>query len=124
MTSCANCSDLAVYLVKNAGAEDQVFCEKHLPWFINRRALGDKVQKLDLVPAPKSEVIEEPFVPPVEEPAKETKKASKKKAEKTVVDTTEVQVEDRADSDETSTPVSSESDETDGSVSSGASEPA
>jgi hypothetical protein len=117
MTSCANCTTAAVYLVNNKGAENQAFCEKHLPWFINRRALGDKVQRLDAFPEPVVVVTEVPYVAP-EEP----KKPSKKKVE--VTPEPEAQVEDRADSSEASAPVSSESDETDGSISSGASEPA
>lgn len=121
MTSCANCTAAAVYLVNNKGAENQAFCEKHLPWFINRRALGDKVIRLDVVPpAPASTYTEEPA--PVAEVKEEPKKSSKKKAE--VTPEPEAEVEDRADSSEASAPVSSKGDETDGSVSTGASEPA
>lgn len=41
---CANCESPAVYDVQNPGAEDQVFCAEHLPWFINlKHDLGGRV---------------------------------------------------------------------------------
>ena len=51
---CANCEAPAKYEVLNPGAEDQLFCAQHLPWFINlSHDLGSRVM---------------PVVQPVEKP--------------------------------------------------------
>lgn len=41
---CVNCEAPAKYEVQNPGAEDQLFCAEHLPWFINlSHDLGSRV---------------------------------------------------------------------------------
>ena len=71
---CLNCDSVAKYEVQNPGAEDQVFCAEHLPWFINlSHELGQRVMPITVavpetpkVKASKPKPIEVPVEPVVE----------------------------------------------------------
>jgi hypothetical protein len=47
MTKCALCDTKAAYKLNNPGAEVQLYCVEHLPWFINRRVLPAHVEVLN-----------------------------------------------------------------------------
>ena len=83
MAKCDNCNTYAEYIVEHSVTNAQAFCEKHLPWHINRKKLGDNIKRIaDIVPTP---IIEStPEVVEVEEPIVDLKpkKTNNKRANK------------------------------------------
>jgi len=47
MTKCALCDTRAQYKLNNPGAEVQLYCVEHLPWFINKMRLPSHVELLN-----------------------------------------------------------------------------
>jgi hypothetical protein len=107
MAKCANCNLYAEYVIEHTGADSQTYCDKHLPWHVNRKKLPPHVKNITAQPvvAPVVEpvvetpIIETPVAPVVEEavPVVEEVKpvAPKPKAKKA-----KVQDENRTNTDE------------------------
>jgi hypothetical protein len=102
MAKCANCNAYADYAIDHTGADSQNYCDKHLPWHINKKKLPAHVKNITAQPIVAPVVVEAPA--PVEPVVEETKPAPKPKAKKA-----KVQNENTANTDETGTSVSEDS---------------
>jgi hypothetical protein len=105
MAKCVNCDMYADYVVDHTGAASQTFCEKHLPWHINKKKLPAHVKNITaqpiVTPVVEVPVVEVPAEPVVEEVKPVAPKPKAKKAK--------VQNENRTNSNEAGTSSSEDS---------------
>lgn len=87
MANCFNCENKAVWLVKNPGTSEQLFCEEHLPKFYKEEHFGSivlKYQDLFRIADAVLEVDEKPELAEVQKPKVEKKPTKKVVVEETV----------------------------------------
>ncbi len=76
MAKCNNCALNAVYAVHYSASKDQLFCEKHLPWTINKHSINGNgnVTRLDVAPVKEEEVAKptEPVEPTIKKSVKKS----------------------------------------------------